>query len=136
MINKDDFFFNEKEKKWFFRAIKIGGIAAGAIVVLAIIILIVSSPQKAGSPDEDKKAEPVLAEKPGELKKPVPLYSFIIPEPENTVTDPSYRLSRVRLTRWDKILIDRFWADPAEIGLKSLSEKNRRAAEELLESIP
>jgi hypothetical protein len=136
MINKNDFFFNEKEKKWFFRALVGGGIVIASLVIITIVILTISSASKTAATAAQKPPEPVVAEKPGELTKPIALYSFIIPQPEHTVTDPAFRLSRVRLPAWDKAMVDRFWADPAEIGLKALAEKNKKAAETLLESIP
>ncbi|MBN1524774.1 MAG: hypothetical protein JW904_09835 [Spirochaetales bacterium] len=150
MLEKEDFFFNDNEKNLFFLVIKIGAaVVLGIVLVSILVIILVPRPSSAPaevipSGEEErrlqdqlsgKNTEPELTNSRRSVIKRLELFSFVIPEAEQQSLEPSFYLFRTPLPRWDDLLVSRFWIDPNEIGIDTLSKENDKNIRELFDGI-
>ncbi len=159
-FKKEDFFFNDREKRIFFIALS----AAGAAVVLGIFVIAAAaivtgavrtsrSAEKTvvAAPAPETGAPPASAERPslsasaapiapaltekGDLVLPMSLNSFVLSDDFRAPEQFDYSLFRPRTGKWDRAAIERFWAAPRRIGLENLKKINDKNIEDLFEGV-
>lgn len=136
VVNKEDFFFNQREKKLFFTVLRIGAIIVGVCVVILIVVAIAGSVGRT-APDSMVTDNPAPLEltQTGGVKKPLDIDTFIITERANRGLEPEFRPLRDKVTTWTPEMIAKYWISPEEIGLENLTKMNDKNIEEYFSDV-
>jgi hypothetical protein len=134
-VKKEDFFFNQKEKRLFFLFIRIGIGLVGLCVLVFIVVSIVRAipPPRV----EEKQETPAFSlNESGGVNKPMSLNAFVIPDESKNELAPQYYLFKTILGKWDQKMVAKYWISPSQIGLENLKKMNDKNIEKMFDDIP
>ncbi|HEQ72161.1 MAG TPA: hypothetical protein ENN69_06705 [Spirochaetia bacterium] len=141
-FHKEDFFFNDREKRLFFLALKIVLGVVGVAVVVVIIAFVAGGAARSESTAMDlpnAQASPLgavlNAETESGFTKPLGISAFLIPDDRLERVSPDHYIFREHVGVWTQEMVDRYWIRPSQIGLENLTRRNDKQIKELFESV-
>jgi hypothetical protein len=140
-FKKEDFFFDQKEKKVFLLVVRIAAVTVGCALILLLIFGGIIGAVRAVSGEKRPAAAETVIEIHEEAKTPatrnqrLTLNDFILPSITEKMYETEMELYRERTGRWDDDTIEKFWVPPTRIGLEKLRELNDKNIERLFEDV-
>jgi hypothetical protein len=152
-FKKEDFFFNDRDKRLFVVALRVVALAAAVCLVVLVVVAIArgaSRQEGAARPSATETSPPSAAEtaapagtgegtaavdESGKLTERMSLSSFVIPDEAERLFEPEHAPLRQRMGAWDRKMIDRFWVPPMKIGLENLKKLNDKNIEDMFEGV-
>jgi hypothetical protein len=144
-FKKEDFFFNQRDKRKFFSVLRVGGMAGGAALVLAIFISGMAGAVRQCELGERKTREAAAVESartagresPASVRRiRIALNDFILPDEAGKMLAPVWMPYRECVGRWDEKKVGAFWIPPPRGGLEKLKKANDKNIEILFEDVP